>query len=100
MRSLLAQCKAELLRTVRNRRFLFGAVLLPIVFYFIFTGVYGDEMQVGGMEWKAYYLMSMTIFGVIGGLEHDQHPFRAGTYSGVDPLAADYTAPGRRLYLF
>lgn len=67
MRSLLAQCKAELLRTVRNRRFLFGAVLLPIVFYFIFTGVYGDEMQVGGMEWKAYYLMSMTIFGVIGG---------------------------------
>ncbi|WP_223067753.1 ABC transporter permease [Paenibacillus caui] len=66
MTALKAQCKAELLRTMRNRRFLLFSLLMPLIFYFIFTGTLGDHRMVDGVEWKAYYLMSMTIFGLIG----------------------------------
>lgn len=64
--SFMAQCKAEILRTLRNRRFILFSLLMPLVFYFIFTGTLGDNMLVQGVEWKAYYLMSMTAFGLIG----------------------------------
>ncbi|SFL36595.1 ABC-2 type transport system permease protein [Paenibacillus sp. 1_12] len=67
MRPMLAQCKAELLRTLRNRKFIMFALLMPAVFYFIFTNTIDPNMEVGGIDWKAYYLISMTVFGVIGG---------------------------------
>lgn len=67
MQAMLAQCKAELLRTVRNRKFVVMALLMPIIFYFIFTSTIDADTDIGGVEWKAYYLMSMTVFGVIGG---------------------------------
>jgi len=61
-----AQLKAEILRTTRNRRFVVFTIIMPAVFYFIFTGTVGENTQVGGVDWKAYYLMSMTTYGVIG----------------------------------
>ncbi|UQZ85264.1 ABC-2 family transporter protein [Paenibacillus konkukensis] len=67
MNAALAQCKAELLRTLRNRKFVVMALLMPVIFYFIFTSTIDANTEVGGVEWKAYYLMSMTVFGVIGG---------------------------------
>jgi ABC-2 type transport system permease protein len=67
MRAMLAQCKAELLRTVRNRKFIVFALLMPTIFYFIFTSTMDANMKKGSVDWKAYYLMSMTVFGVIGG---------------------------------
>lgn len=66
MTSIQAQCKAEVLRTLRNRRFLIFSVVMPILFYFIFTSTMGDNLKVNGVDWKAYYLMSMTAFGIIG----------------------------------
>lgn len=66
MNALVAQVKAELLRTVRNRRFVIFTIIMPAVFYFIFTGTVGGSVQVGGTDWKAYYLMSMTVYGVVG----------------------------------
>ncbi|WP_433944145.1 ABC transporter permease [Paenibacillus sp. SN-8-1] len=65
MKSMIAQCKAEVLRTIRNRRFIVFSIVMPVMFYFIFTSTMGD-IRVGGVDWKAYYLMSMTAFGVIG----------------------------------
>jgi ABC-2 type transport system permease protein len=66
MKATLAQCKAELLRTVRNRRFVIFSFIMPVVFYFIFTNTIGDNAQVGNVDWKSYYLMSMTVYGVVG----------------------------------
>lgn len=65
-RATLAQIKAEILRTVRNKRFVIFSIIMPAAFYFIFTSTVGDNTQVGGTDWKAYYLMSMTTYGVIG----------------------------------
>lgn len=62
---LLKQCKAELLRVIRNPYYVFWSLLMPIVFYFIFTRVVntGADNQA---EWAAHYLMSMTTFSVMG----------------------------------
>ncbi|MFD1739652.1 ABC transporter permease [Bacillus salitolerans] len=66
MNMLFSQCKAEFKRTVRNKFFVMFSIAMPVVFYFIFSSVIGDDTQVGGTDWKAYYLMSMTVFSVIG----------------------------------
>ncbi|WP_274648709.1 ABC transporter permease [Paenibacillus humicola] len=65
-KSVVGQCKAELLRTIRNRRFVLFSVLMPIIFYFIFTSTVPASTKIGGVDWSAYYLMSMTAYGVIG----------------------------------
>lgn len=62
----IGQCKAELLRTVRNRRFVIFSVIMPVIFYFIFTNTVGGDVQVGNVDWSSYYLMSMTVYGVVG----------------------------------
>ncbi|WP_127530802.1 ABC transporter permease [Paenibacillus kobensis] len=65
-RAAVAQFKVEMLRTLRNRRFVFFTIIMPIAFYFIFTSSMDSEMQVGGIDWSAYYLMSMAAYGVAG----------------------------------
>lgn len=68
MNAFIAQCKWEMLRQVRNRRFLFFSVLLPVAFYFLFVRITGNpNMSIDGASWKAYYMMSMATFGVVGG---------------------------------
>lgn len=65
MKTLRMQCRAELLRIIRNPYYVFWSLLMPIMFYFIFTRV----VNVGGDDaslWSAHYLMSMTTFSVMG----------------------------------
>lgn len=64
MKVLTNQCKAEILRVFRNPYFIFWSLLMPIVFYFVFTRV----MQVGADDpvWNAHFLMSMAAFSVMG----------------------------------
>ncbi|RSK29060.1 ABC transporter permease [Bacillus sp. HMF5848] len=66
MNILLSQCKLELVRTLRNPFFLVFSVIMPVAFYFIFSNTVGNTQQVDGVAWNAYYLMSMTIFGLVG----------------------------------
>jgi ABC-2 type transport system permease protein len=66
LKATMAQCKAELLRTMRNRRFVFFSIIMPVAFFFIFTSTNGANTRIGGVDWSAYYLMSMTVYGVIG----------------------------------
>ncbi|MBC8078739.1 MAG: ABC transporter permease [Gorillibacterium sp.] len=65
MRIAITQCKAELLRIFRNPYYVFWSLLMPIMFYFIFTRVVNtgsDDTE----QWEAHYLMSMTVFSVMG----------------------------------
>lgn len=66
LRATAGQCKAELLRTVRNRRFVIFSVIMPVVFYFIFTSTVPSDTTVGDVGWSSYYLMSMTVYGIVG----------------------------------
>ncbi|TCP69250.1 ABC transporter permease [Baia soyae] len=64
MGAYLAQSKIELLRTFRNRKSIFFTLLMPIIFYFIMSQNGAEKM--GGVEWKAYFLISMTAYGLMG----------------------------------
>jgi len=66
MRQLVSQSWFEVRRNFRNRQFIFSSLLMPIIFYFIFLKVDGANQQVDGTSWKAYFLMSMSAFSVIG----------------------------------
>jgi ABC-2 type transport system permease protein len=66
MKATWAQCRAELVRTMRNKRFVFFSVIMPVAFFFIFTSTMSSDTKIGTVDWSAYYLMSMTVYGVIG----------------------------------
>jgi ABC-2 type transport system permease protein len=63
----LTQCKYEILRNLRNRRFAFFSVLLPVGFYFLFVNLDGPNMRINGTNWASYYMISMATFSVVGG---------------------------------
>lgn len=64
-RMLFMQCKVEMLRIVRNPYYVFWSLLMPIVFYFIFTKIVNTGVD-NAQAWHAHYLMSMTTFSVMG----------------------------------
>ena len=36
-KATVAQCKAEILRTARNKRFVMFSIIMPVAFFFLFT---------------------------------------------------------------
>lgn len=65
MRALKMQCRAEIIKVLRNKYFLFWSLLMPIIFYYIFTNVVNTNAP-DQAAWNAHYLMSMTVFSVMG----------------------------------
>ncbi|MGG3926451.1 ABC transporter permease [Metabacillus fastidiosus] len=65
MQMLKMQCKAEIIKVLRNKYFLFWSLLMPIIFYYIFTNVVNVNVS-DQAAWNAHYLMSMTVFSVMG----------------------------------
>lgn len=65
MKAFQMQCKIEIIRILRNRYFVFWSLLMPIVFYYVFTNLVNSDVP-NKAEWQAHYLMSMTVFSVMG----------------------------------
>ncbi|MGG3564853.1 ABC transporter permease [Neobacillus rhizosphaerae] len=65
MKTFQMQCKVEIIRILRNRYFVFWSLVMPIVFYYIFTNLVNSDVP-DKAEWQAHYLMSMTVFSVMG----------------------------------
>lgn len=65
MKAFQMQCLMEIKRVLRNRYFVFWSLMMPIVFYYIFTKVVNTNAP-DPAAWKAHYLMSMTVFSVMG----------------------------------
>jgi ABC-2 type transport system permease protein len=65
MKAFQMQCKMEIKRVLRNRYFVFWSLVMPIIFYYIFTNVVNTNSP-DPAAWKAQYLMSMTAFSVMG----------------------------------
>lgn len=64
MRAFLMQSKIEILRTFRNKFFILFSLLMPVIFYYMFTNVV--NVPNNDAAWKAHYLISMTTFSVVG----------------------------------
>ncbi|MFE9423027.1 ABC transporter permease [Kitasatospora sp. NPDC006697] len=58
--------KLEILRTLRNRRYLFFSVLYPAILYFVFISAYGSHAVANGLSAKSYFMISMATFGSVG----------------------------------
>ena len=65
MKVFQIQCKMEIKRVLRNRYFVFWSLVMPILFYYIFTNVVNTNAP-DQAAWQAHYLMSMTVFSVMG----------------------------------
>ncbi|MDF1509398.1 ABC transporter permease [Robertmurraya sp. DFI.2.37] len=65
MKGLLMQCRMEIIKILRNPYYVFWSLLMPIVFYVIFTRIFNHAFD-NDQEWQAHYLMSMTAFSVMG----------------------------------
>ncbi|MFF0311633.1 ABC transporter permease [Streptosporangium sp. NPDC004379] len=55
--------RLEALRMLRNKRYVIFVVVFPVVFYLIFSSVYGDQADAGGLSGRAYFLVSMSAYG-------------------------------------
>lgn len=53
------------MRVLRNRYFVFWSLVMPIIFYYVFTNLVNADVP-DKAEWQAHYLMSMTVFSVMG----------------------------------
>ncbi|MDH6112641.1 ABC-2 type transport system permease protein [Kitasatospora sp. MAP12-15] len=58
--------KLEILRTLRNKRYLFFTILYPALMYYFFVSVYHGGSVAGGVSAKSYFMVSMATFGAVG----------------------------------
>ncbi|WP_062197110.1 ABC transporter permease [Massilibacterium senegalense] len=65
MKALWMQTYMETIRIIRSKTFLFAALFFPIMFYYIFTNVVSTPVM-NDKTWHAQYLMSMTVFSIMG----------------------------------
>ncbi len=65
MNIVWSQCKIEIIRILRNPYYVFWSLVMPIVFYVLFTRVFNGSIEDENV-WQAHYLMSMTAFSVMG----------------------------------
>jgi ABC-2 type transport system permease protein len=65
VRSFLRFVGFEILRVIRNPRYLIFAVGFPVVFYLLFSSIYG-RYRVDGAAYSAYLMVSMAAYGALG----------------------------------
>ncbi|MEU6231792.1 ABC transporter permease [Kitasatospora sp. NPDC047058] len=58
--------RLEIVRTLRNRKYLLFSVLYPALMYFFFINAYGTGKLAGGLPVKTYFMVSMATFGAVG----------------------------------
>ncbi len=63
---LMAHCKYEALRQLRNWRWMLLTLGWPLFYYFLFVHLNGAKMSIAGTLWDRYFLMSMAAFSIIG----------------------------------
>ncbi|WP_441250400.1 ABC transporter permease [Kitasatospora sp. McL0602] len=56
----------EILRTLRNKRYLLFTVLYPALLYVFFISAYSGGSVAGGIPAKSYFMVSMATFGAVG----------------------------------
>jgi ABC-2 type transport system permease protein len=66
MKSTLVLWRSEVVRMLRDRRFVLLTLGMPVAFYLIFINEVGSAARIGGTEWASYFMVSMAAFGVVG----------------------------------
>lgn len=67
--SSLVYTRFELLRTLRNRRFMLLSLLFPLILYFTIAAPKAHQIIGGtGVTWGLYYMVGMASFGTMSGM--------------------------------
>jgi ABC-2 type transport system permease protein len=68
--SALTYTRFELLRTIRNRRFMLLSLVFPLVLYFVIAGPTRNVSDLGGSGIPAplYYMVGLASFGTMGAM--------------------------------
>ncbi len=94
---MLAYLRLEILRTLRDRRFLFFTVAFPVALFLLFSSIYGDDgTEPGtGLDVAQYMMVAFGSYGAIGAALNATGPRLAMELHGgwlrqlrVTPLAA------------
>lgn len=62
---MLAFTRFEVIRTLRNKRYVIFTIGLPLAFYFIYSSIY-SKSSFHGTSFAAYYMVSMAAFAAFG----------------------------------
>ncbi|NMO79653.1 MULTISPECIES: ABC transporter permease [Niallia] len=65
MKCFWMQSKVEIIRMLRNKYYIFWSLLVPVLFYFLFTNIFTAPRDDEAL-WNLHYLMSMTTFSIMG----------------------------------
>ena len=57
--------KLELLRVLRNRRYLVFTLILPVILYSVMVGAYGKVNTLDGVSVKEYFMVAMATLGTV-----------------------------------
>lgn len=64
---MLAYLKLEIVRTLRNRRYIFFVIGFPVVFYLLFTHIFtGDATVQEKSDFFRDYMIAMSAYGALG----------------------------------
>ncbi len=66
MKATIGQVMLDLLRTVRNVRYVIFTLGIPVGFYLLYGAMYGSHRIFAHTSWGAYFLISMATYGAIG----------------------------------
>jgi ABC-2 type transport system permease protein len=97
---MLAYTRFEILRTLRNGRFLVLTIGMPALLYLLFNGIYGPA---DGSRYSAYILVSMAAYSAIGSAMYSGGSLPAERASGwirqlrITPLSSSAWLRGRLL---
>ncbi|WP_328955313.1 ABC transporter permease [Kitasatospora purpeofusca] len=58
--------RLEILRTLRDRRYLLFTIAYPALMYVFFIHAYSADKPAGGLPVKTYFMVSMATFGAVG----------------------------------
>ncbi len=67
--SSLVYTRYELLRTLRNRRFLLMSLIFPLILYFVVAGPRAHErVEHTSITWALYYMVGLASFGTMSAM--------------------------------
>jgi ABC-2 type transport system permease protein len=66
MSGLGTYLRLEVLRALRNRRYVVFTLGFPLLFYLLFTGIYDRQARAAGLDFDALYMVSMAAYGALG----------------------------------
>lgn len=62
---MITLIKLEILRVLRNRRYLIFTLILPVILYSVMVGAYGKAGTLDGVSVKAYFMVAMATLGTV-----------------------------------